>query len=96
MVCHNVIQLITESYGPNVFGYTRNHPQRGGQLSPPCFDENGEIVVIEITFHKGDPQVESSRARTSPHRSTPLPDDSDVWGSDGPRAVISQSSGSAV
>ncbi|MBX7133250.1 MAG: hypothetical protein K1X67_11290 [Fimbriimonadaceae bacterium] len=49
-------------------------------MPPLCFDENGEIVVIEITFHKGDPQVESSRARTSPHRSTPLPDDSDVWG----------------
>jgi len=90
------IQLTTESYGPNGPNYTGNHPQRRGQLSPPCFDENGDIVVIEITFHKGDPQVESSRARTSPHRSTPLPEDSDVRDSDGPRAVSSQSSGSAV
>lgn len=54
---HPVFEL-AESYGPNDTGYTRNHPQRGGHLSLPCFDENGDIVVIEITFHKGDTRVE--------------------------------------
>lgn len=44
--------------GSNYPGYTRNQPQRGGQLPLPCFDENGDIVVIEITFRKGDTRVE--------------------------------------
>jgi hypothetical protein len=38
-----------EDYGK---GYTQN-PYRGTHLTVPCWTEEGEVVFIETSFHKG-------------------------------------------
>jgi hypothetical protein len=62
---HPVFEL-AETFGPGDAGYTRNLPRRGGHLSLPCFDESGDVVVIEITFHKGDTTFERLAYPRSP------------------------------
>jgi len=53
---HPVFEL-AETFGPGNLGYTGTS-RRGGHLSLPCFDESGDVAVIEIAFHKGDTTVE--------------------------------------
>ncbi len=54
---HPVFDL-AETFGPGDAGYTGGHPRRGGHLSLPCYDENGDVGVLETTFHKGETMVE--------------------------------------
>lgn len=53
---HPIFEL-AETFGPNDVGYTGTS-KRGGHLSLPCFDESGDVAIIEIAFHKGDTTVE--------------------------------------
>lgn len=53
---HPVFEL-AETFGPGDEGYTGTY-RRGGHLSLPCFDESGDVAVIEVSFHKGDTTVE--------------------------------------
>ncbi len=54
---HPVFDL-AETFGPGDIGYTGGYPRRGGHLSLPCFDENGDVGVLDTTFHKGETWVE--------------------------------------
>lgn len=54
---HPVFDL-AETFGPGDAGYTGSYPRRGGHLSLPCFDEGGDVGVLETTFHKGETTVE--------------------------------------
>lgn len=50
---------LAETFAPGDAGYTHNPlSSRGGHLSLPCFDENGEIVVLDTAFHKGTTALE--------------------------------------
>jgi hypothetical protein len=45
---------LAETFTPGDRGYTDNGwSSRGGHMSLPGFDENGDIVVIDTGFHKG-------------------------------------------
>lgn len=54
---HPVFDL-TETFAPNDAGYTGGPTLRGGHLSVPCFVEGGGVIVLEISFHKGDTSVD--------------------------------------
>jgi hypothetical protein len=62
---HPVFDL-AETFGPGDAGYTGSHPRRGGHLSLPCFDESGDVGVLETTFHKGETTVEYVRYPREP------------------------------
>jgi|SRR5271166_3880641 len=38
-------------------GYTEN-PYRGDHMSIPCYTEDGDVFVLDISFHKGDTFIE--------------------------------------
>jgi hypothetical protein len=57
--CHPVFAL-AEHYRGNDrgdTGYTENR-YRGDHMSIPCYTEDGDVFVLEISFHKGETFVE--------------------------------------
>jgi hypothetical protein len=46
-----------EGQGHGAAGYTDN-PHRGDHMSLPCWSEEGEVFVLETSFHKGEMYVE--------------------------------------
>jgi hypothetical protein len=57
--CHPVFALAEHYRGHdrgNV-GYTENQ-YRGDHMSIPCYSEDGEVFVLEVSFHKGGTFVE--------------------------------------
>lgn len=49
---------LAETFGPGDAGYTANIFSRGCHFSLPCWDENGGVVVLETSFHKGATYLE--------------------------------------
>lgn len=54
---HPVFPLV-ETFVPGDAGYTANKLSRGCHLSLPCWDEDGSVVVLETSFHKGAAYLE--------------------------------------
>ena len=57
--CHPVFGLASHFRGNDLGerGYTAN-PYRGDHMSIPCFTEDGEVLVLETSFHKGNATVD--------------------------------------
>jgi hypothetical protein len=57
--CHPVFALAEHYRGHDRgdSGYTENR-YRGDHMSIPCFTEDGDVFVLDISFHKGDTFIE--------------------------------------
>lgn len=57
--CHPVFGLARHyrGYDRGDTGYTENQ-YRGDHMSIPCYTEDGEVFVLDISFHKGETFVE--------------------------------------
>lgn len=61
---HPVFDL-AETFAPNDPGYTSGAPVRGQHQSVPCYGEDGSILVVETSFHKGEMTVERVEYRNN-------------------------------
>ncbi|MFE2961985.1 hypothetical protein [Nocardia tengchongensis] len=57
--CHPIFGLAEHYKGHDNgdAGYTAN-PYRGDHMSIPSYTENGDVFVLDISFHKGDTHIE--------------------------------------